>query len=229
MIELFAGRIPSRIESHQFRNMLKHVSSEKQDKIKGYLRQEDALQSLLADLLIRSIIQSKLQIKNEKILFETNKYGKPKVLNDSSICYNISHSGEWIVCAVHSTSIGVDVEKIRKVDLGIAKQFFTREEQKDLLGKNVEQRLPYFFDLWTIKESYIKARGKGLFIPLNSFNVIKNTHNDIQIVTKEKHPIYYFKQYFLEYGYKLSVCAKSNDFPKKIKFVNLFDMYKNII
>ncbi|MEI2358815.1 4'-phosphopantetheinyl transferase family protein [Mesobacillus zeae] len=68
-------------------------------------------------------------------------------INDFS--YNISHSGEWVVCAVHLFPIGIDVEKVGKLHLDIAERYFTEEENRDLLDKSKDEQLSYFFDLWS--------------------------------------------------------------------------------
>jgi 4'-phosphopantetheinyl transferase len=67
--------------------------------------------------------------------------------------------------------IGIDVENsIRKIDINIANRFFSKQES-EVLGQTMEnEKQNLFFDFWTLKESYIKARGRGLSIPLDKFS-----------------------------------------------------------
>ncbi|MGE2643814.1 4'-phosphopantetheinyl transferase family protein, partial [Escherichia coli] len=120
---------------------------------------------LIADLLVRSLIIRKYSISNEEIEFKNNLYGKPYLHNFSNFEFNVSHSGDWVVCAVDKFSIGIDVELIKPIEFEIAKSFFAEAEYNDLLSIEPLRKLDYFYDLWTIKESYVKVLGEGLTIP----------------------------------------------------------------
>ena len=57
--------------------------------------------------------------------------------------------------------VGIDVEKIKDINIKIADRFFSKEESGRFIQKEESERLKYFFDLWTLKESYIKAETEG--------------------------------------------------------------------
>jgi 4'-phosphopantetheinyl transferase len=88
-----------------------------------------------------------------------------------SLSFNISHAGDWAVMAVgHAIDVGVDIEDCRRgAPLDLADRSFARSEAADLSRLPVAEQSSRFFELWTLKESYIKARGLGLAIPLDSF------------------------------------------------------------
>ncbi|WP_373293886.1 4'-phosphopantetheinyl transferase family protein [Paenibacillus albidus] len=68
----------------------------------------------------------------------------------------------------------------------------------------------FFSILWTLKESYIKAKGMGLSLPLNSFSF--TFHSDQSIALSPIEEGYFFRQYELDYGYKLSACSSADEF-----------------
>ena len=141
--------------------------------------------------------------------------------------FNISHSGDWVVLATGPSPLGIDVERIKDIDLDIAKRFFSGREYDDLMLKPDEERFSYFFNLWTLKESYIKAVGKGLSLPLDSFSMVMED-NRITIKT-ESDDNRFFRQYPVAAGYKLSICASGDSFPGEIIHKTPDDLYYEFI
>ncbi len=94
--------------------------------------------------------------------------GKPYLKDWPRIQFNLSHSGAYGVCAVSDAPVGVDVEMIRPLRQDVAKRFFTKVEQGYLSAQPPEE----FFRLWTRKESFTKAVGKGLTLPMDRFSVL---------------------------------------------------------
>lgn len=115
--------------------------------------------------------------------FEYGKKGKPKLVASqqvrSGLIFNISHSGDWLVIAVvcqtesHAMNeLGVDIERYRESTniYPILNHYFTTEESESLLALPNNKQRDRFFDLWALKESYIKAKGLGLALSLKSFS-----------------------------------------------------------
>lgn len=229
MIEVYIVRIPNKIETRLFKQLLGYVSNEKRKKIENFHRKEDSYRGLIADLLVRSLIIRKYSISNEEIEFKNNLYGKPYLHNFSNFEFNVSHSGDWVVCAVDKFSIGIDVELIKPIEFEIAKSFFAEAEYNDLLSIEPLRKLDYFYDLWTIKESYVKVLGEGLTIPLNSFLVKKHDFKQIEIIKNNKKIPYFVRQYDIDDQYKLSVSAMHNNFSVNPQHVNFFSIVKEIM
>lgn len=138
---------------------------------------KDRKQYLLTRALVRSVLSLYIPfILPNEWRFELNDYGKPHIDRDfinTSMRFNVSHTKNLIVMAVtKKREVGVDVEYISQKDnlIEMAKRFFSPVESNQLLRLPREKQYHRFFDLWTLKEAYIKACGKGLSIPLDHFS-----------------------------------------------------------
>lgn len=203
---------------------LELLSKEKRKRLSRFVRKDDFLRSLVSDLLIRVLIVKHLNLSNKEIRFTLNDYGKP-YLDGRRLEFNVSHSGEWVVAAVSQSPVGIDVEQIKSVKLDIARRFFSKQEYSELLAKEGEDQKHYFFDLWTLKESYVKACGQGLAIPLNSFMF---SFKDGELFFENHHSLkqVYFRQYQLDKMYKLAVCSSYQDFPEKVEVWGLNELLR---
>ena len=133
-------------------------------------------QLLLGRMLIRSVLSRYIEtIEPASWQFQYNDYGKPsihKAQQSIPLFFNLSHSANRLILAVAGFSeLGVDIEaclKPRRVER-IADRYFSKQEAKELLSLDKAEQLSRFYDLWTLKEAYIKACGLGLAIPLQQF------------------------------------------------------------
>lgn len=98
-----------------------------------------------------------LELINENYCYTQN--GKP-YLRDSNINFNISHCNDVVVVVISNKNIGVDIEDIKSFNKFVAKKILTDNEKIGLLTSNNKNE--YFFKLWTLKESFLKAIGTGL-------------------------------------------------------------------
>ncbi|MBE4938163.1 4'-phosphopantetheinyl transferase superfamily protein [Bacillus cereus] len=195
--------------------------------MKRLLNSCDVNRTLIGDLLIRSLICQKYKINNEEIRFKYNEYGKPFVENFSDFHFNLSHSGEWVVCTTANFNVGIDIEKVSEIEaLKLAKEFFSADEFYDISNMNSDEQINYFYDLWSLKESYIKTIGKGLYTPLNSFSIKKESR--ALILYKNIPKNFYFKQYNIDPNYKLSACATRDEFPQEIIIKDIYAICQNI-
>ncbi len=227
MPEVFGVKIVQDFSIDRFEKILNCLPCDRVMKIKKFRKYEDSLRTLTAEVLIRTIACTRLKKDNESIKFETGKHGKPYIPNQDDFHFNLSHSGDWVVCAVSHRPVGIDVEKIKEVDFAIANRFFSAQEARDLFLKEGEERKDYFFNLWTLKESYIKADGRGLSLPLNSFS-FKIEKSKILFTTDNDLKDCFFKIYDIDNEYKVSVCSLENEYPKNItlkKFDDLLDEF----
>src|SRR5690554_253809 len=146
MPEIFGVKIIQDLCINRFEELLNYLPDDKVLKIKKFRRYEDSLRALTAQILIRTIACSKLNKDKRLIKFAAGPNGKPYIDNEDNFHFNISHSGDWVVCAVSYRPVGIDVERIKEIDFAIAKRFFSKEEAKDLFSKEgEEEKKDYFF------------------------------------------------------------------------------------
>jgi 4'-phosphopantetheinyl transferase len=124
---------------------------------------------------MRMILSRYLDHSPADLIFDYNEYGKPALsFPVSDLQFNISHSHELgLVAVAREKLIGVDIERMRSdIDYTqIAQQFFAPGEVEKLFDLPLELQLEAFYACWTRKEAFIKARGMGLTIPLDQFEV----------------------------------------------------------
>lgn len=216
MVESFALCLPKQYDDDLFRKLMPLIDRHKQMKISKYHRWEDVFRSLLGDVLARYVINVKTNLPIREVVFCQNSYGKPYVKGITGLHFNISHSGNWVVCAVGSAPVGVDIERIADSDLSIAKRFFTKREYKWLYEKNDQERKQSFYKLWTMKESYIKAVGKGLSIPLESFEIIPDLSVLITVMANGLDTGYRVNCHYIDCDHVFSVCSKTRQFCEKV-------------
>ena len=125
--------------------------------------------------VLRAILGRYLDRPPNQLRFQYTPYGKPTFPTETEILnFNLSHSHDLALYAVtQGREIGVDVEFIRKNInlLGIAKRFFSEQEYAELQALPQSCQLQTFFDCWTRKEAFIKAKGEGFSLPLHRFDV----------------------------------------------------------
>ena len=157
------------------------VSDAKYNKLVYLKRDEDVKLSLGVELLLADYL-------GRKPHYYIDEHGKPQ---GEEIHFNFSHSGTIAVCAVSDNPVGIDVEKIRGVNIDVAKKKFCEDEYINILeSENPEET---FLEYWVKKESYLKAVGEGIKAGLDSFNV-------------DKVDDYKFYMYNID-GYKICVCS----------------------
>ncbi len=134
-------------------------------------------QFLITRAMIRTSLSVYYQVDPAEWQFGKNGFGKPELdhpYKTLPIRFNISHTDGLIMCGIaRDYDIGVDVEDTQRstrATLDSLSSYFSRPEIEDLDKLPPDQQKHRFFDYWTLKESYIKARGAGLSIPLSKFS-----------------------------------------------------------
>ncbi|MFA6662197.1 MAG: 4'-phosphopantetheinyl transferase superfamily protein [Bacilli bacterium] len=174
---------------------------------------EKAQQSLLGELLIRYLLFKKFKLNNSMLVFSKTKYGKPLLNSLKDFHFNISHSKDWIVCAVDNHPIGVDIEVLRDFNLKIGKRFYTNKEYNYIMNASYLDQMYRFYEIWTMKESYMKAVGKGFLLSSTSFDTL-DFNNEVQIEDCK----YYFSKFAFNNEVLLTVCSTKKQV--EIEYIN---------
>jgi len=115
--------------------------------------------------LLRCLIADELGTGPEDVSFEYGPFGKPSLAGQSALRFNVSHSDRYVLIALtRGRDLGVDIERVRAIDDldRLAQMAFSPVEREELRQAPVASRSEAFFNGWTRKEAYIKARGDGL-------------------------------------------------------------------
>jgi len=124
---------------------------------------------------VRTMLSRYASVRPAGWSFIANVHGRPEILDRPKgvpdLRFNLSHTEGLIACAVTiGREVGVDVEHVgRRLTHDVAGRFFAPREVDDLKALPDDQQHLAFFDYWTLKEAYIKARGFGLALPLADF------------------------------------------------------------
>jgi 4'-phosphopantetheinyl transferase len=147
---------------------------------KRYLFDKDKIASGGGRILLKYILDKNYGIEDYSISID--KQGKPFLDSHPNIHFNISHSGEIVFVGVSYKPIGVDIEKIHDLDYKeLSNHFFHLNEYKTII--NSKDPLSTFFKIWTSKESFVKMKGTGIVVDLDSF--IINSDESIHVINKK--------------------------------------------
>lgn len=187
-------------------NRITSVTAERQQRIETTKRMETKLSLLGAGLLLKAVMEKEYGIGEFTV--DTNEYGKPFLKEYPDIRFNLSHSGDYAVCTVSDTDCGVDIENTTAPHetMGVANRFFSRNEYAAMmLSPNPNEA---FCRLWTLRESYVKMRGKGFAIGLSTLRC--DFRRGVCSIYEEH--ILQQDAFFREIreipGYRVSVCTK---------------------
>lgn len=139
---------------------------------------------------------------NTEIPVVIGKHGKPQLKAYPQIYHNISHTEGLVACAIGNVPVGIDVEHIRPFSEKILRRVMSEKERACYETLDKDEKIAFFFKIWTLKESYVKAAGCGITIPLTDFSFdIKGERISSTI------PEVYALQYRIKGDYILSVCT----------------------
>lgn len=226
-IGIYVADIRPLAEEEIFREQMGLLPMERQERIRRYRDRGDQQRGLGAGLLLEYGLRARgcsllEDVPGKKrVRLERGAYGKPYILDEAQLCFNLSHAGDYVAAVFAPWEVGIDIEQIRAARFAVARRFFTAEEYAYLeryreapeqnmdcsligqdrgMGQHLTASDGVFTAMWTRKESYIKAVGEGMHLPLADFSVLED-----RILGAEE---YYLCTWEEPQGYMLSVCAR---------------------
>lgn len=203
---------------------LEKISKERREKIARLQKIDAKALSAGAEMLLQKAIKECCGISDGLIIVK-NEGGKPVLKDYPDIHFNLSHSGHYAVCALSSHPVGVDIQKIERINLKVAKRFFAEAESAWLFALPEALQEQAFGDLWSIKESYMKYTGKGFGLPLHTFTVKIGegypAEMTVAITAGNEKKNITVKKYHGPENYVLWSCSGENQFAETVEWIEL--------
>jgi 4'-phosphopantetheinyl transferase len=165
------------VDAQQLDELRALLHPEEVSKEGRFLFADDRKRYLVTRAMVRMLLSRYAPVEPARWEFSKNAYGRPGIANamdeTRGLIFNISHTRGLIALAVtRGRELGVDVENVvaRNAPVDIAERFFSPVEVAELSCIPAERQHDRFFEYWTFKEAYIKARGMGLSLPLDRFS-----------------------------------------------------------
>jgi 4'-phosphopantetheinyl transferase len=175
-IELFVGLIETVDTPGSVETCRRLLSADERARADRFVFERHQRQYIFAHALLRLALSHVApNVAPADWSFATGRYGRPFVaapVLSRPLHFSLSHADGCVACVVSGhESVGVDVETVsrRAAPLSTALRFFAPEEVETLRALPEPAAIERFFDYWTLKEAYLKARGFGLNLPLDAF------------------------------------------------------------
>lgn len=160
------------------------LSDEERARVARFKFERFRRESLATRALMRVALSRSRSVLPQNWAFRVNAHGKPAIEPESDLQFNLSNSLGLVVCLVaEGAQVGVDVEPLERAGdvVKLAPRVFSPTEQTQLKALPDAERAGRALSLWTLKESYIKARGMGLALPLDKFSFVFDGSGGIRL------------------------------------------------
>ncbi|MEE3239749.1 MAG: 4'-phosphopantetheinyl transferase superfamily protein [Pseudomonadota bacterium] len=187
VITLFVTRC-SRIDKAAITAYRTILSKSELDRNQRFRFAKDRHRDLISRALLRTELGKAVSLPPDAIELERGKHGKPQLAPSmqpmaEQVTFNVSHAGDWVILALSSEPVGIDIEYTPRNNdvMAVADRYFYGAELKELQAFSPSEQRERFFDYWTLKEAYIKARGEGISLGLANFGFSITSENTIRI------------------------------------------------
>ncbi|MBR3289531.1 MAG: 4'-phosphopantetheinyl transferase superfamily protein [Clostridia bacterium] len=215
---LLAARVDALRDPAVFEAMYAAASDDRRRKTDRLLREADRRRCLGAEALLRLALR-RTGI-NVPLDYTYNENGKPALAHAPQVGFSLSHSGDFVLCAVAQGAVGCDIQAMQNVRLALAKRFFAAEEYAAIAAQPTESaQADLFFRCWTLKEAALKADGSGFRTPLKSARVRLGKDGDAAVTVGGQ--VYHGREFGEIDGYRCAVCLPRDVGDVRLQQVSL--------
>ncbi|HVA45288.1 MAG TPA: 4'-phosphopantetheinyl transferase superfamily protein [Pirellulales bacterium] len=153
------------------------LDADERERWQRFVFAADRGQFLLSHVMLRRVLSRYADVPPQAWRFCKNEFGRPEITGPAAaagLSFNLSHTRGLVACAVTlGREVGIDVEDLQRGSpvTDLAARYFSSLELAELVGLPQERQQERFFELWTLKEAYLKARGVGLSLGLHRFSM----------------------------------------------------------
>lgn len=178
---------------------------------------------LLGEWLLRGLLFHYYGFEENDVDIVRNEHGKPYLSGiGQRVFFNISHSGDYLLCALSDEEVGVDIERKGAAKTEVAERFFNPVEITEIQRLDGAEQDDLFFRYWSAKESFLKYTGKGLTRPLSSF-IVSFTASGIKVSEGGGYLPVCLTECRIDSGYKCFLCGGQQEEPEILRVSGRFD------
>ena len=220
--EVHIWRVPLNLSEAFLQQLKTRLSPDERERAARFKFEKHRNHFIAARGQLRLLLAAYTGQPADQVRFSYNRFGKPYLQEKNSaqpLQFNISHSHELALMAFHPTwKLGVDIEWMKPDfdGLHLVKRFFSQNEQKEMEEVPEALKKEAFFNGWTRKEAYIKARGRGLNIPLAQFSVSLDPEQPARLIETPHDPeglkFWKLQAIPVPQNYKAAIVVKARSF-----------------
>lgn len=178
-----------------FQKKMKQISADRQTVVDRHRTEKGRRQSLGGGLLLQAMLEQAVREQwaapYTSFSWKKGAQGKPILrgvtdLRGCPLYVNLSHSGELAAAVLADFEVGIDIQEQQMPPEGVARRFFTQQEQAWIQAAEDGEKADRFFRVWTLKEAYIKTTGLGMRTPLMDFDVTEAAKEGGKVRAVEK-------------------------------------------
>lgn len=193
-----------------------NASLERRARADSYRFQKDRNLSIAAAALL-DIGLASFGLREKDMAYGRTAEGQPLFINAPHIHFSISHSENKVAVAFSDGDVGCDIELMSDIGMDVAERFFCRQEYEEIIAlQGAEERIRAFYRCWTLKESYMKAKGKGMGLPPDSFRISGGT-----VFGNVPDSGFVFLSPDSFAGYECALCCRPDSGTPKIEIVSV--------
>lgn len=224
-MKIYAARV-CEIPDECRKRLISLLDTKRCEKVAALKHEKERLRSIYAGLLLRHafLAEGYAEAVWQQIQTAEGVYGKPYLLNCEPFFYSLSHSGEWVICAVDDRETGADIQAVGALKMAVAKRFYADKEYERLLtlASDTDRQTRELYRIWAAKESCVKLTGRGIGAGIERY-VTDSAY--MHIMDMEAGGQFYIRLYERIPNYIICACSSCAQFPEDIIIT---DIAKNI-